>query len=88
VTTRFCGSVKGGTAAYAIPSQSVLGLYHIATLAAGGRCGCWDAQRRSGRCKHVLALRIVARQFDLVPDERTTTRRYDKYDVLIEEPAA
>lgn len=55
---------KDGRSAWAIPSQSVAGKFHIATH---DRCGCWDSVRRSGRCKHQLAVRIILRQHGLWP---------------------
>jgi hypothetical protein len=72
VRTRFCGGAPGGTAAYAIPSQTRLGLYHIANL---DRCGCFDSRRRAGACKHRRAIRIVLAQHNLRPEERTASRR-------------
>jgi hypothetical protein len=74
-TTRFAGDVRGASTVFAIPSQSVLGKYHLAT---SERCGCWDAQRRSGHCKHMLAIRIVLTHLGLI-------QRPSWADVVIEE---
>lgn len=62
-TTRFAGSARGDQTVFAIPSQSVAGKYHLASL---DRCGCWDAIRRSGPCKHQRAIRIVLTQLGLI----------------------
>lgn len=80
-TTNFAGRAPGNTIAFAIPSQTRAGLFHIASLSHGGRCGCWDSIRRSGRCKHIRALQIVARQFGLLPvEQRTTLARRNGHD--------
>lgn len=70
--TNFCGGAKGGAIVWAIPSQTVLGLFHLAT---DRSCGCNDSRRVSGACKHQLAIRLVLGQFNLRPEARLATRR-------------
>lgn len=76
-TTRFAGSARGDQTVFAIPSQSVLGKFHLATQ---DRCGCWDAARRSGSCKHMLAIRIVLQQLGLLQPARPSWA-----DIVIED---
>lgn len=71
-STRFAGSARGESVVWAIPSQSVLGLFHLAT---DSGCGCNDSRRRSGRCKHQLAIRLVLAQHGIRPEERLASRR-------------
>ncbi len=46
---------RDGSKAYAVPSQSAPGLYHVADI---NTCTCPDFERRRQPCKHVLAIRI------------------------------
>jgi hypothetical protein len=46
---------RDGSKVYAVPSQSVPGVYHLADLRS---CTCQDFERHGGPCKHVLAIRL------------------------------
>lgn len=56
-------TTRDGEVAFGIPSQTQVGVYHIATA---DSCTCKDATYRSGPCKHVRAVRLALEQFGLV----------------------
>lgn len=64
-TTVFASDHPGEQTVFAIPSQTRVGVYHLANHQ---RCGCHDSRRRSGPCKHVRAVRLVLRQLNVIPE--------------------